>query len=338
MLTRLVVLGSVCLAVSATCVAGAARTEIPKGWWKGTIALNGQWDFTTPDGQRRLRGSGTLRINRTAPDRAEYDLADYMAEASWTSAADVPAECREQVYYRKTASGRKSGGISVSVREARPSGVEFVVSLGVEFPAQEERPLPGGPCDLGGQAIVRPNGFPFVSRRSVGSRSHSGSAVVVADPRAPWRAAPVGWPDVIGGSPTPGGVNRTTATFELAVVGPKGPVTTGRVVLDRPRPSLVAAVLKVRQGGQAARIRSGSCAWWFPSLGGGPRMWPPSIAAGEIVCTTALLNARYIGERLAGQMAFKVGTTRVSRKFSVVVGPGKSLRSPKGAVIKRRAR
>jgi len=151
-------------------------------------------------------------------------------------------------------------------------------------------------------------------------------------------------------SPALGGDAPTKAVLVVVVGKRSGPVSVGKVELSRPRPSYVVAVVQISQGGEPVQANAdvttssgramsgGMCTWSFLSdpthkVGAG-QAWVHE--RGKVRCVAVFNNSRYMGKTLVGGLAFTVGETKVKRTFSVRVGKGTSLSSPKGAVIKER--
>ena len=136
-----------------------------------------------------------------------------------------------------------------------------------------------------------------------------------------------------------GAQTPVSADLNLIVGERSGAVTVGRIVLSRTRPSFVNAKVDVKQGGILVRADSLMCTTSFPA---GPALnqakVPPSfykryISLGSVTCPSVFNNARYQGKTMVGTMVFTVGKTKVTKKYSVRIGPGTSLSSAKGAVI-----
>ena len=151
-------------------------------------------------------------------------------------------------------------------------------------------------------------------------------------------------PPADGRNRVPRGAQTPPAADLNLIVGERsGAVTVGKVTLSRPKPSLVHATTKIRQGGVPVRPDSLVCTSWFPaepSYGRRPfkflKAWLARIPLGEITCPYGFNNSRYRGKTLAGEIAFTVGKTKVTRKFTVRIGSGTTLSAPAGAVIQKR--
>ena len=106
-------------------------------------------------------------------------------------------------------------------------------------------------------------------------------------------------------------------------------------MLTRPRPSFVRAKVEVTQGGIGVRPTATSCNGSFP----GKKLFAGVLALrGSVTCTFVFNNTKYAGKTLAGELSFTVAKTKIKRKFSVRVGPGTTLSSPKGATLGRGGR
>src|SRR6188474_3656964 len=102
-------------------IAGASNAELPRGWWQGTIVLEERWDQVVDNTGVKFseKGSATVRITRTAPDTAAYEVT-YREETRWLG------DCAGAVQYVKSASFEKSGPVDVSVSD-RGAGAHFTV-------------------------------------------------------------------------------------------------------------------------------------------------------------------------------------------------------------------
>ena len=108
MARRGVVVAGVALLLAG--IAGASSAELPRGWWKGTIVLEERWDQIVDNTGVKFseKGSATVRITRTAPDKAAYEVT-YREETRWVG------ECAGALRYVKSASLEKSGPVDVAV-------------------------------------------------------------------------------------------------------------------------------------------------------------------------------------------------------------------------------
>jgi sugar lactone lactonase YvrE len=141
-----------------------------------------------------------------------------------------------------------------------------------------------------------------------------------------------------------GAQTPASADLNLILGERSGAVTVSKVSLYRPpnRPSFVYASADVKQGGIAVRADSLSCTTDFPTERsfGGPKVLTsggrlPLPPLGVASCPHVFNNARYTGKVMTGVMEFTVGKTKVTKKYSVRIGPGSFLSGAKGAVISR---
>jgi hypothetical protein len=145
-------------------------------------------------------------------------------------------------------------------------------------------------------------------------------------------------PPTDGQNRAPRGADTPVKAVLTLVVGPRtGAVKAGGVVLTRPRPSFVRASVEVTQADVGVRPSSASCNGSFLGDASYQKRYAPVLALrGSVTCTFVFNNAKYVGKTLAGELAFTVARTKVRRKFSVRIGPGTTLSSPKGATLKQR--
>jgi hypothetical protein len=143
-------------------------------------------------------------------------------------------------------------------------------------------------------------------------------------------------PPTDGQNRAPRGADTPVKAVLTLVIGPRtGAVKTGRVVLTRPRPSYVRARVEVTQGGLGVRPSSASCNGSFLGDASYQKRYAPVLALrGSATCTFVFNNAKHVGKMLVGELVFTVAKTKIRRKFSVRVGPGTTLSSPKGAVVR----
>ncbi len=141
---------------------------------------------------------------------------------------------------------------------------------------------------------------------------------------------------------TSAGANRAprrlndSATLTVLVGERSGTAAIGTPVLTRTRlrPSFVQADVKVTQGGVPVRPSSATCVARFTD----DRRYGRVRSQGEFVlgaarCVFSFNNARYRGKTLSGEIAVVVGGKRVSKAFSVRLGPGNALERPVGATV-----
>ena len=302
-------------------IAGASSAEVPRGWWKGTIVFEERWDQIVENTGARFseKGSATVRITRTAPDRAAYEVT-YREETRWVG------ECAGALRYVRSASLEKSGPIDVAVSD-RGAGAQLTVFPGVTLSIASEY------YECGLDVPERYDGgtlgmtFTFRSTQPDDATSRHGSGPT---------NRPVFYGNY-GGKPRPGGINTSRVTWNLELVRPPAsskPVKLGVLTLTRPRPSFVYAEAPLRQGGQPVAPQGVTCTQSFPSEPGfgnrkGPGQWRPGTAR----CAYVFNNGRYEGKTMAGSVSVNVGTTRLVRKFTVRIGSGTSLSAAKGAVV-----
>jgi hypothetical protein len=303
-------------------IAGASSAELPRGWWKGTIALEERWDQVVDNTGVKFseKGSATVRIARTAPDSAAYEVA-YREETRWLS-----GDCAGAVQYVKSASFAQSGPLYVSVSD-RGAGAQFTVSPGVK-PS-----IAGEYYECGLDLPERYEGgtlgmtFTFRSKQPDGATSRQGSGLT---------DRPVFYGNY-GGKPRAGGTNTSKVTWNLELVpspASSKPVKLGALTLTRPRPSFVYAEAPLTQGGQPVSPKGVTCTQSFvgeAAFGNrkGPGQWRP----GTVRCVYGFNNRRYQGKTMAASVIVNVGTTRFVRKFTVRIGNGTSLIAAKGAVV-----
>jgi len=303
-------------------IAGPSNAELPRGWWKGTIVLEERWDQVVDNTGVKFseKGSATVRITRTAPGTAAYEVT-YRQETRW-----MGGDCAGALRYVNSASFDKSGPLDVSVSD-RGAGAQFTVFPGVEPSIAAEY----YECGLnvpdrydGGTLGIT---FTFRSTQPDGATSRQGSGPT---------DRPVFYGN-FGGKPRAGSVNTSRVTWDLKLVpspASSKPVKLGALTLTRPRPSFVYAEAPLTQGGQPLSAKGVTCTQSFPSepaFGNreGPGQWWP----GTVRCAYAFNNKRYEGKTMAASMRVNVGTTRFVRKFTVRIGSGTSLSAAKGAVV-----
>jgi hypothetical protein len=320
-LTARLAVGVVGVALLSAGIAGSSGAELPRGWWKGTIVLEERWDQIVDNTGAKFseKGSATVRITRTAPDTAAYEVA-YREETRWLG------DCAGALQYVKSASFENSGPVDVSVSDRGP-GAQFTVLPGVKPSIAGEyyecglnvpERYEGGKLDMA---------FAFRSKQPDGAMSRRGSGPT---------DRPVFFGNY-GGKPRAGGINTSKVTWSLAVVpspGSSKPVRLGGLTLTRPRPSFVYAEAPLTQGGQPVSAKSVTCTQSFPSEPGfgnrrGPGQWKP----GAVRCAYGFNNRRYGGKTMAASVTVNVGTTRFVRQFTVRIGSGTSLSAAKGATV-----
>lgn len=304
-------------------IAGASSAELPRGWWKGTIVLEERWDQIVDNTGVKFseRGSATVRITRSAPDEAAYEVT-YREETRWVG------ECGGALQYVKSASFEKSGPIDVVVSD-RGAGAQFTVRPGVEPSIAAEYYECG--LDVPEKYEYGKLGMTltFVSRQPDGVTSRQGAGST---------DRPVFYGNY-GGKPRAGGVNTSRVTWDLKLVPPSGsskPVKLGTLRLTRSRPSFVYAEALLTQGGQPVPPKGVTCTQSFlgePAFGNrkGPGQWKPGL----VRCVYAFNNSRYEGKTMAGSITVNVGRTRFVRKFTVRIGRGTSLSAAMGAVVSK---
>jgi hypothetical protein len=320
---RLLALG-ILVALTSASVSGASGSELPRGWWKGTMVLEERWDRITADSPYQwIQGSATVRVLRDTYETAEFEL-EYRQEVRHRDLPQVDAECRGKLWYVWTSTLRKRGPIGLHV-----SGGGGTASFSIATPVQAELDGMDYDCVTGvGEPYPAGNTnlmFGFSTRAPDTARRRTGSAPLQ-------RSVFHNFDD----PPRPGGVNAGTTSWDLELVPetlPAGPVRLGRVTLTRPKPSFVKATVQVAKGGQPVRTENGRCTRAFSK----PRPSTLTLGArtevGRVVCTYVFNNARFAGQRMNGSLSFSVGTQRVTRSFSVRVGRGTALSRPLGAVV-----
>jgi len=304
-------------------IAGASNAELPRGWWKGTIVLEERWDQVVDNTGVKFseKGSATVRITRTAPDTAAYEVT-YREETRW-----MGGDCAGALQYVKSASFEKSGPLDVSVSD-RGTGAQFTIVPGVKPSITAEY----YECGLDGPQDRYEYGklgmtFTFRSTQPDGATSRQGSGPT---------HRPVFYGNY-GGKPRPGGINTSKVTWSLELVpsaASSKPVKLGALTLTRPRPSFVYAEAPLTQGGKPVSPKSVTCTQSFPSepaFGNrkGPGQWRP----GTVRCAYGFNNSRYQGKTMAASVMVNVGATRFVRRFTVRIGSGTSLSGAKGAVV-----
>jgi hypothetical protein len=208
-------------------IAPSGPSELPRGWWAGTIVVQVEWDrlvvgSSFADNQR---GSATLRISRTELERVSYEL-EYQEEWYGLPATFEPA-CRGKLLQRNTAAWRGTGQLHVIYRES-VGGVGFFVQphtganvlnaplTGQSFDCETGA---GGPLYSYGDQLLA---FGFVTPQPASSLVRQGTAPLGVNHFGQF------------GTPRPGGVNRGTVTYDLRlvqVVTPPGAPT--RLAFDR---------------------------------------------------------------------------------------------------------
>jgi hypothetical protein len=302
-------------------VAGASSAELPRGWWKGTIVLEERWDQIVDNTGVKFseKGSATVRIIRTAPDKAAYEVT-YREEARWVG------ECAGALRYVKSASLEKSGPVDVAVSD-RGAGAQLTVFPGVTLSIAGEYYECG--LDMPERYDGGTLGMTFTFRSTQPDRATFRQGSGPTD-------RPVFYGNY-GGKPRAGGINTSRVTWDLKLArspASSKPVKLGALALTRPRPSFVFAKAPLTQGGQPVSAKGVTCTQSFPSepaFGNrkGPGQWRP----GAVRCAYAFNNRRYEGKTMAASMTVSVGTTRFVRKFTVRIGSGTSLSAAKGAVV-----
>jgi hypothetical protein len=315
------------IALLSAGIAGASSAELPRGWWKGTIVLEERWDQIVDNtgAKDSRKGSATVRITRTAPDTAAYEVT-YREETRW-----IGGDCAGALQYAMSASFEESGPVDVAVSD-RGAGAEFTVIPGVRPSITAEY----YECGLDGPQERYEYGklgmtVTFRSGQPDSATSRQGSGPT---------ERPVFYGRYSSERPRPGGVNTSRVTWDLKLVpsapssGSSKPVTLGTLRLTRPRPSFVYAEASLTQGGQPVSPKGVMCTQSFPSepaFGNrkGPGQWRP----GTVRCAYAFNNRRYQGKTMAASVIVNVGTRRFVRAFTVRIGSGTSLSGAKGAVV-----
>jgi hypothetical protein len=316
------VLAFVGTALISAAMAGASSSELPLGWWKGTIVLEERWDQIVDNTGVKFseKGSATVRIARPGSNTAAYDIS-YRQETRWIG------ECGGALQYVQTASVKKTAPIDVGFSEQGP-GAWFGVNPEIELSVPTEYYECGSTVPEkhdGGTVSAR---FEFRSKQPDGSRTRRGTGSTVR---------PVFYGNYSSKKPRPGGVNTSKVTWDLKFVtlpAASKPVKLSGIVLTRPRPSFVYADIRVTQGGYPITPKAVRCSLDFPAVAAfGPRKGPGLWRAGQARCPSAFNNAKYEGETMTGVMEVTVGKKKVKRTYSVRIGPGLALSNAKGAVI-----
>lgn len=113
------------LAVSnAGGVDATASHSTASGWWRGTITATEQWDVISGNGDGNA-GSATLRITRTAPARAQYEV-QYSAQQTYAGCA------------RWKESASWSGEGPLDVRDPAPDATGVGMSLKLRDPTTKK--------------------------------------------------------------------------------------------------------------------------------------------------------------------------------------------------------
>ena len=317
------------VALLLAAISGASSAEVPRGWWKGTIVLEERWDEIVDNTGVKFsqKGSATVRITRTAPETAAYEVA-FREETRWLG------ECGGALQYVRSAAFERSGPVDVSVSDAGAAAQFTVVpgvkpSIAVEYYecglSEPTERFEGGKLGLT---------FAFRSKQPDGATSRQGSGPT---------DRPVFYGNYSSERPRPGGVNTSRVTWDLKLVraapspGSSKPVKLGALTLTRPRPSFVYAEAALTQGGRPVPPKGVTCTESFlgePAFGNrqGPGQWKPGL----VRCVYAFNNSRYLGKTMAGSMTVNTGRTRLVRKFTVRIGRGTSLSEAKGAVVSKR--
>jgi len=120
-----------------------------------------------------------------------------------------------------------------------------------------------------------------------------------------------------------------------AVEGNEAGIVVGLPELTRTplRPSTVRIEVTVKRGGQPVRPTSVTCTASFVDGDHYVRRYPGYFVRGAARCYFTFNNARYRGKTLRGEIAVVVGDARVSKAFSVRMGPGNALERPVGATV-----
>jgi hypothetical protein len=252
-------------------IATSGASELPRGWWAGTIVVQVEWDrlvIGAPTAENQ-RGSATLRITRTELERVSYEL-DYHEE--WHGLPNIfKPECQGKLLQRNTASWRATGQIHLTYREsfggvsffAQPaSGANplFAPLTGESFRACEGNgEVDGPPYHYGDQHLF----FGFHTTQPASSLVRQGSTALGGNQFGQ------------RGTPRPGGVNRGTVTYDLRLVPDTTPAgAPTRLAFDRDlstiqpvppqrgsrmRATLVKARLVDARGIPVATSGSGGC-------------------------------------------------------------------------------
>lgn len=238
MRTRLTLTVVACAVVLLSGSAAAAPdAAAPRGWYAGTIVVQAQWDRLASD--LRFRGSATLRVERTGPETASYEL-EYAEEWHYRENTFEP-ECRGKLRQRMTSSWKTTAQIHVLAREQSPgvslflrprSGDDF---LNAPLTGREFRDCTTGEGGETYNAGTLGLQFGFATPQPASAETRQGTAQLGTNP----------FGNV--GEPTPGGVNRASATYDLRLVRvilPPGRPT--RLAIDRER--LSVRPFEVRRG------------------------------------------------------------------------------------------
>jgi hypothetical protein len=108
-----------CIAVGAGS-SGAGTGQLPRGWWKGTVVLEEDWNRV--EGDKSISGSAMLRVTLTGPESADYEL-EYAQQVRGLADA-VP--CPDQVEQSTRASLKTALPVRVEVNDT-PAGAQFFV-------------------------------------------------------------------------------------------------------------------------------------------------------------------------------------------------------------------
>jgi hypothetical protein len=316
--------GVACVALLLAGIAGGSSAQLPRGWWKGTILLEERWDQIVDNTGVKFseKGSATVRITRTAPDSAAYEVT-YREETRWLG------DCAGALQYVKSASFEKSGPIDVIVSD-QGAGAQFDVVSGVKPSIAVDY------YECGLNVPERYEGgtlgmtFTFRSPEPDDATSRQGSGPT---------DRPVFYGNY-GGKPRAGGINTSKVAWNLKLVpspASSKPVTLGGLTLTRPRPSFVYAEARLTQGGQPVSPKGVTCTQSFPSEPGfGNRRGPGQWKLGAVRCAYAFNNRRYEGKTMAASVTVNVGTARFVKRFTVRIGSGTSLSAAKGAVVSKK--
>jgi hypothetical protein len=211
-------------------VAWSGASELPRGWWAGTIVVQVEWDrlvIGAPSAENQ-RGSATLRINRTERERVSYEL-DYHEESHGLPNIFRP-DCEGKLLQRNTSSWRGTGQLQVVYRESF-GGVSFFLQphtgdkvLSAPLTGQSFRSCEGNgevdgpPYHYGDQSLA----FGFHTTQPAASLERKGSAALGGHGFGQF------------GTPRPGGVNRGTVTYDLRLVPDTTPAgAPTRLAFDR---------------------------------------------------------------------------------------------------------
>jgi len=226
---------------------------------------------------------------------------------------------------------------SEAIRIVLPAGLSWspqAASAQTLWPAFKPGPWSFEPtaqsCEVSGQvATCRAEGVPS------GTQLFGWIFDAVASKPGTYKITGEVVPPSDGQNRSPRGASTPVRAVLTLVIGPRtGAVKAGGVVLTRLRPSFVKARIEVTQGGVGVQATATSCNGSFAGDASRRKLLASVLALrGSVTCTFVFNNAKYVGKNLLGELSFTVAKTKITRKFSVRVGPGTTLNSPKGATL-----